>query len=163
MRYDNDRPGQDQDPVDLTPLWPDRGHPDRWASLVARIETAAAPELARRAGRLTRSAAESLVDGVVAIVARFAAPAFVAAAAAVAIALASARQSEPTEAAGGSAPIVAAADGGEGATESPATESLSEQTIRQALGAEPVGWLGSRDAASADELVRALYAGSGQE
>ena len=154
MRSDDDRPAQD--PVDLTPLWPDRDAPDRWASLVARIETAAAPELARRAGRLTRSAAESLVDGVVAMVARFAAPAFVAAAAAIAIALAAARQSEPLEAAGDAAPIVAAADAG-------ATESLSEQTVRQALGAEPVGWLGSRDAASADELVRAMYAGSGQE
>ena len=154
MRYDDDRPGDGaQDPVDLTPLWPDRDQPDRWASLVARIETAAAPELARRAGRLTRSAAESLVDGVVAIVARFAAPAFVAAAAAVAIAVASARQIESAESPA-AAPIVAAAG---------ATESLSEQTIRQALGAEPAGWLGSRDAASSDELVRALYAGPGQE
>ena len=157
MRYDDDRPSDRpaEEPVDLTPLWPDRDAPDRWASLVARIETAAAPELARRAGRLTRSAAESLVVGVVAIVARFAAPAVVAAAAAIAIAVAAARQSESPEVAGDAASIVAAADA--------ATESLSEQTIRQALGAEPTGWLGSRDAASADELVRAVYAGSGQE
>jgi len=54
MRYDDDRPTDrpEQDPVDLTPLWPNRDAPDRWASLVARIETADAPELARRAGRL---------------------------------------------------------------------------------------------------------------
>src|ERR1700742_4396817 len=117
MRYDDDRP--EADPVDLTPLWPDRGAPGGGASLVARIETAAAPELARRAGRLTRTAAESLVDGVVAIVARVTAPARVAAAAAIAIAVAASRQTETGMA--GTGGIVASA------------QALSEETVQQAL------------------------------
>src|SRR5256885_7113176 len=92
-RFDDDN----ADPVDLTPLWPDRGGgaTDRWAALVSRIETAAAPELARRAARLTRDsvtwAGDRLLDGVVAAVARFAAPALVAVAAAIVIVLAASR------------------------------------------------------------------------
>jgi len=148
MRYDDDRPGDSpRDPVDLTALWPDRDAPDRWASLVTRIEGAAAPELARRAGRLTRTAAESLVDGVVAIVARFAAPAFIAAAAAVAIAVAASRQTAAELS--GTGDVVAAAP------------TLSEETVQQALrgGAAESSWITQQRAPSADDLVRALYDG----
>ncbi|AHG92910.1 hypothetical protein J421_5375 (plasmid) [Gemmatirosa kalamazoonensis] len=131
--------------VDLTPLWPDRGTPDRWASLVARIESAAAPELARRAGRLTRSAAVSVVDGVVAAVARFAVPAFVAAAAAIVIALLSARQIEAPMAATGD--VVATAG------------SLSEETVQQALLGADGAWIAEQRAPDADDLVRSMLDG----
>ena len=132
-------------PVDLTPLWPDRGTPDRWASLVARIETSAAPELARRAGRLTRSAAVGLVDGVVAAVARFAMPAFVAAAAAIAIAVLSSRQME--------APMTATGD------VVASSESLSEETVQQALLGADGAWIAEQRAPNADDLVRPLLDG----
>ena len=131
--------------VDLTPLWPDRGTPDRWASLVARIESAAAPELARRAGRLTRSAAVSVVDGVVAAVARFAVPAFVAAAAAIVIALLSARQIEAPMAATGD--VIATAG------------SLSEETVQQALLGADGAWIAEQRAPDADDLVRTMLDG----
>lgn len=146
---DDDRgrtPPRDEGPVDLAALFGDRRTPERWAALAARIEAAAAPELARRAVLARRGG--GLLDGVVNAVARFAAPALVAAAAAIVIAIGASRQGDlPPDA----APVVASA------------ETLSEQTVRQALGDEPDGWLGSRDASDADELVRAMYAGGGQE
>src|SRR4051794_32228325 len=106
----------DDEPVDLTALWPDRT--ERLTGFAARIEAAAAPELARRAALMARVTPEVLLDGVVSLVARFARPALVAAAAAIVIAVASSRQSDPPP-----SDLVANA------------ESLSEASVRQALGA----------------------------
>src|SRR5438067_6704316 len=134
---DNDEVG----PVDLTPVWPGRDAPDRWATLVARIETAAAPELARRAAILTR-AGDRLVDGVVAAVARFAAPAFIAAAAAIVIAVAASRQEAAPQS---SSALVAS------------SEALSEETVQQALRGSGEAWIAEQRAANADDLVQAMY------
>ena len=43
------------------------------------------------------------------------------------------------------------------------SESLSEATVRQALGAEPNALLGAGAAADAESLVRAMYGSEGQE
>jgi hypothetical protein len=143
MTHDARHDGRDEGPVDLAILWPERRSPERWAALVARIEGAAAPELARRAGRLTTV---DLVDAVVAAVARFAAPALIAAAAAVIIALGVARRTEAS------------------ASEVVAARTLSEETVQEALrGSASTGgaaWIAQQGAPSVDEVVDAAYAGA---
>lgn len=130
---------EDERPVDLTGLWPDRQSPERWAALVARIETAAAPELARRAGRLGRL---GTAEGIAAALARFAGPALVAAAAAIVIAVAASRR------AGDGAPADMMA----------AVETLSDETVQALYGVDAAtGLVAPQDTTSSEELVRALY------
>lgn len=134
-------------PVDLTALFGDRRTTAEWETLAQRIERAAAPELARRAARSGGRSA-GLLDGVAAVVARFATPALVAAAAAIVIAIGATRQGD-APAAEAAVDVVASA------------ESLSEETVRQALGAEPAAWGADSSTIDAAALLRAMYDADG--
>jgi hypothetical protein len=150
---DRGRPPRDEDesgPVDLTAMFGGRRSTAEWEALAARIERAAAPELARRAARSGIRVGGSLLDGIAAAVARFAAPALVAAAAAIVIAVGATRQSDASSS-DGAVGVVASA------------ESLSEETVRQALGAAPTAWAADSGDFGTDELVRALYDADGDQ
>jgi hypothetical protein len=146
MMHDDREPGgRDDGPVDLSALLGGRRSPERWEALAARIEAAAAPELARRGARAGRT---GLVDGVVTAVARFARPVLVAAAAAIVIAVGASRGGDAAPA--DAVDLVASA------------ETLSEVTVQQALGAQAA----DTAIAEIDALVRAMYgdgAGGGDQ
>lgn len=134
----------DEGPIDFAPLLADRLDADRsaarWASLVSRIEAAAAPELARRAAR---AGGTWLVDNVARAVARFAAPALVAAAAAIFAVLGTSDGSEPAP------------------TELVASQVINAEVAQQALSLdERADWITRQQAPSVDDLARAIDPGA---
>jgi hypothetical protein len=141
--HDGDRP------VDLSALRPNDAR-ERRDALAARIVAAAGPELARRRGRAAaRLGRVSLVDGVVSLVARFSAPALVAAAVALLVAIAASRVVTP-DAPGD---LIAS------------SETLSDETVRQALrdGVDAgAAWITQQRVPSAEEIVGGADEG-GQE
>jgi hypothetical protein len=137
----------DEGPIDFGPMHADRLDAGelspRWVALVGRIEAAAAPELARRAtigaARVGRVAGFWLVDSVTSAVARFAAPALVAAAAAVFAAVSATRATDPI------------------AVEMVASQAISDEVAFQALSLdERADWITKQQAPSADDLARVL-------
>jgi hypothetical protein len=135
---------RDDGPIDFGPMLTDRLDADRsaarWASLVGRIEAAAAPELARRAAR---AGGTWLVDNVSRAVARFAAPALIAAAAAIFAAVGTSGSSDPVP------------------SELVASQAISDEAAQQALSlGERADWITQQEAPSVDDLARAIDPGA---
>lgn len=139
-------PGGDEEPaVDLRALAGARGPAD-WEALAARIEAAAAPELARRAAGRRMTGRGTTVPDLAPVLARALRPAFLAAAAALLVAVGLSW--------GGAAADAATAAG----DDAPAGQLVSDASVAQALAVREADapWLAEGQAPSREALARAI-------
>lgn len=137
--------GDDEEPaVDLRALAGARG-PAGWEALAARIEAAAAPELARRAAGGRTTVRGTTVRELAPVLARALRPAFLAAAAALLMAVGLSW---------GTAADAAPAAG----DEAPAGQLVSDASVAQALAVREADapWLAEGQAPSREALARAI-------